>query len=143
MTNVSMYVYEDLSNYIQLYPGKQDDLNESPLCSFWLSDKNLVIVSNTREKVAGYRPDFSKSIVYFDGGDKAFVNYDDKFEPVIEVKFDYKKNLVKFSSEHFKHEFRCARYVGEKIKSDHVRGYILYDDSRPRLNLIMKANPKL
>lgn len=133
-----MYVYSELSDYIKLYPGKQDDLLENHLCAFLINEKNLIILSKNKKDVAKYKPDFSKSIVYFDGGEEEFSKYEPNFEYVTEVKYDLKKNMIKFEGTKFNHDFVCARYIGDKKLKNHVKGYILYDESRNRLNLIMK-----
>lgn len=90
MTNISMYVYEQLADYVQLYPKGQDKIVEDHMCAFWINGKNVVIINNNKKGVAGYRPDFSKSIVYFDGGEEGFKKYEDNFEPVVEIKRDRK-----------------------------------------------------
>jgi hypothetical protein len=132
-----MYIYKDLNEYIKLYRGKQDKVLEDHLCSLWINEKSVVLVNDIRKGAANYRPDFSKSIVYFDEGEEAFEKYEDKFEPVIEVKYDQKRNMIDFIGPKYTKSFACARYFGDKIEG-HIRGYMLYDDSRPRLNLIME-----
>lgn len=136
MTNVSIYTYENLQEYIKLYPKGQDKLTENHLSALWINKKTIVLVSDNRDKASTYRPDFSKSIVYFDGGEDAFEKYEPDFEPVVEV--IRKGNVIKFIGQEVEHELAIARSFGEPING-HVRGYILYDDSRPRLNLIMKS----
>lgn len=134
MTNASTYVYESLEDYVKLYPKGQDKLTENYLCSLWMNEKTVVFVGNNGEGTASYRPDFSKTIVYFDGGNKEFEKYSKDFEPVLEVK--KKGKTIKFIGKEKEINIYVAREFG-KSKDGYVFGYILYDDSRPRLNLIM------
>jgi hypothetical protein len=135
MTNASMYVYASLEEYIKLYPKGQDDIAENHLAALHIDKKTVVFVSDIRIGVAGYKPDFSKSMVYFDQGEKAFDKHASKFEPVVGVEII--KNMVVFSGQSVTKSLAVARSYGE-YKDGNVMGYILYDDTRPRLNLIMK-----
>jgi|SaaInlV_165m_DNA_1040744.scaffolds.fasta_scaffold02677_9 hypothetical protein len=139
MTNISMYVYEQLADYVQLYPKGQDKIVEDHMCAFWINGKNVVIINNNKKGVAGYRPDFSKSIVYFDGGEEGFKKYEDNFEPVVEIKRDRKS--ITFSGQEVAHSFAIARDVTQdgEYTLGNIKGYILYDESLSRLNLI--TNP--
>jgi hypothetical protein len=134
MVNASVYAYEVLEDYMKLYPKGQDIITETRLSALYINNKNIVFVSDIRSKVAGYRPDFSKSMVYFDGGEKSFDKYENEFEPVTDVKV--KDNMIIFYGKDVEHSFAIARQFGD-VKDDNVKGYILYDDSRPRLNIIM------
>lgn len=136
MTNASMYVYGDLEDYMLLYPKGQDILAESHLNSLFINKKSVVFVSETAKGVAGFRPDMSKSFVFFDQGEKAFERYEKDFEPVVEVKF--KDGFIIFYGQEVEHKFAAARQYGD-VKSGNVKGYILYDDTRPRANFIMNA----
>lgn len=137
MTNAATYVYEKLEDYVKIYPQGQDTLTENHLCSLWMDDKTIVLVGNNSEKTAKDRPDFSKSVVYFDGGDKEFKKYEDRFEPVLEV--IKKGNTIKVVGEKKELPLFVQREYGDaKENEGHVKGYILYDDSRPRINFIMK-----
>ena len=135
MTNAASYVYEKLDDYVKIYPKGQDEIAENHLCSLWMNDKSIVLVGNNSERVAKNRPDFSKSLVYFDGGDGEFEKYKADFEHVLEVKV--KGNTIEFIGKEKIRTLAVARSYG-KIVDGHVKGYILYDDSRPRVNLIMK-----
>jgi ethanolamine utilization cobalamin adenosyltransferase len=134
MVNASVYAYENLEEYMKLYPKGQDVITENHLSALYINNKSVVFVSDTRDKASGYRPDFSKSMVYFDNGEKAFEKYIDQFEHVTDVKV--KDNMIVFSGLEVDHIFAIARKVGD-IKNDNVRGYILFDDSKPRVNVIM------
>jgi len=142
MTNASVYVYDTLEEYMLFYPQGQDEVAESHLSSLWINNKNIVLVSDIRSGTAGYKPDFSKSLVYFDLGEKEFKKYEDNFEPIVEVEIEPKHNRVIFSGMEIQHTLAIARRVksGElNNKKRHIKGYILYDDTRPRVNLIIKA----
>jgi hypothetical protein len=134
MVNASVYAYELLEDYIKLYPKGQDVITENHLSALYINKKNVIFVSDNRSKVAGYRPDFSKSMVYFDGGELEFNKYESDFKPITDIKV--KDNMIVFYGKAVEHSFAIARQFG-KIKNDNVKGYVLYDDSRPRLNVIM------
>lgn len=136
MTNAASYVYEKLEDYVKLYPKGQDLISENHLCSLWMNDKSIVLVGNNSKRIAKSRPDFSKSLVYFDGGDDEFERYNSQFEHVVEVKVN--GNTVQFIGQSRVKTLAIARSYG-KITDGHVKGYILYDDSRPRINLIMNT----
>jgi hypothetical protein len=135
MANPSVYVYGSIEDYIKLYPAGQDDIHEQHLSALHINNKSIVLVTDTRKGAAGYRPDFSKSLVYFDGGEEAFEKHVDKFEHIVSV--EIKNNMVVFSGQVVKKSLAVARSYGD-VKDGNVSGYILYDDIRPRLNLIMK-----
>jgi hypothetical protein len=118
MTNASIYLYDTLEDYMLIYPKGQDIITENHLSSLWINEKNVVLVSDNRNEAAGYKPDFSKSLVYFDQGEKAFKKYEDQIE----------------------HSFAIARKIQKGFKNNkkfNVSGYILYDDAATRLNLII------
>ena len=140
MTNVSMYVYKGLEDYMLLYPGKQDKLTEDHLSALYISKKSVALVSDNKKGVAGYRPDLSKSLTYFDGGEKLWEEkYNEGFEPVVEVKIN--GDFVKFIGQVNSSSFTVAKFVGDAPMSSHVKGYILYDEEKMRLNLIMTPVP--
>jgi len=142
MTNASVYVYDTLEEYMLFYPQGQDVVTENHLSSLWINDKNIVLVSDTRSGTAGYKPDFSKSLVYFDLGEESFKQYEDKFEPIVEVEVEPKHNRVVFSGQTIQQTLAIARRVKSgdlNNRKRHVKGYILYDDSKPRVNLILKS----
>lgn len=135
MVNASVYAYENLIEYMKLYPKGRDKITENHLSALHINDKTVVLVSDTRDKSSGYKPDFSKSLVYFDSGEVAFKKYEDDFEPVTDVKVS--GNTLSFYGQTIEHSFTIARKFGD-ISDGNVMGYILYDDGRPRLNVIMK-----
>jgi len=134
MTNASMYVYNDLEDYMLLYPKGQDIITESHLDSLFINKKSVVFVSNNSKGVLGFKADFSKSFVFFDQGEEAFDRYEKDFEPVVEVKV--KNRNITFYGQEIEHTFYVARKYGT-VKDGHVKGYILYDDTKPRANFIM------
>ncbi len=134
MTNPSTYAYGSLEDYMLLYPNGQDIIAETHLSALHINKKSVVLVADTSEKVAGVRPDFSKSLVYFDHGEKAFEKYEKQFEPVVAVKVD--GDALVFEGQEITKELAIARKYGD-VKNGSVMGYILYDDTRPRLNVIM------
>ena len=97
MTNVSVYAYEDINSYMDLYPKGQDKITEDHLLSLWLSKKTIAFITDSREKVARYRPDISKSVLYFDGGEKEWERYNDGFEYILEVTI--KNNIITFTQD--------------------------------------------
>ena len=135
MANPSVYVYNSIEDYMKLYPAGQDDIHEQHLSALHIDKKSIVLVTDTRKGAAGYRPDFSKSLVYFDSGEEAFDKYVERFEPIVSV--EIKDNMVVFSGQEVQKSLAVARSYGN-AKDGNVAGYILYDDIRPRLNLIMK-----
>jgi len=143
MTNASMYVYDDLSHYMKLYPGSQDIIAENHLSGIMINDKTVALISDNHKGNAGYTPDFSKSLVYYEHGEEEFERMNDKhkanFEHVTEVQYDPKKGEIIFSGQETGKHFAVARKYGEKVfkKLSHVRGYILYDSVKQRVNLIM------
>lgn len=140
MTNVSFYAYKDVQEYMSLYPGGQDKLTEDHLSALFINKKNVVFVSDSKKDVAGYKPDFSKSIIYFDGGLDEWNNkYDDNFEPIVEVKIN--GSFVRFIGQEVAHEFVIAKFVGKIEEHCDVKGYILYDEEKTRLNLITNTVP--
>jgi hypothetical protein len=123
------------------YPKGQDELKENHLSALWINDKNIVLVSDNRTKTAGYKPDFSKSLVYFDQGEKEFEQYEDQFEPIVSVEADPKTNSIIFSGQEIEKSLAIARKVQRGFKSKrkvNISGYILYDDLSTRLNVILK-----
>jgi len=138
MTNASVYVYETLEEYMKLYPQGQDTISEEHLSALHINEKSIVLVAGGTNKAAGYRPDFSKSLVYFDGGEKAFEKYEKDFEPIVEV-IRSKDNVI-FVGQEVEKSLAIARAYnhGDEESIGHVRGYILYDTTRPRINLIMR-----
>lgn len=142
MTNASIYLYDTLQDYMIMYPKGQDIIKENHLSALWINKKNIVLVSDNRDDAAGYKPDFSKSLVYFDQGEKAFEKYEDQFEPIVSVEVDPKTNSVIFSGQEVEHSFAIARKIQKGFNNNkkfNIRGYILYDDVATRLNLI--TNP--
>jgi hypothetical protein len=140
MTNASIYLYDTLEDYMLIYPKGQDIITENHLSSLWINEKNVVLVSDNRNEAAGYKPDFSKSLVYFDQGEKAFKKYEDRFEPIVGVEINPKSNSVVFSGQKIEHSFAIARKIQKGFKNNkkfNVSGYILYDDAATRLNLII------
>jgi hypothetical protein len=143
MTNASMYVYDKLEDYMKLYPGTQDLIAENHLASIMINEKTVALISDTNKGTAGYRPDLSKSLIYFDQGEDDFEKINKKlkgnFEHVTEVQYDPKKGEIIFSGQETGKHFAVARKYGEdEYKGlNHVRGYILYDSTRLRVNLIM------
>lgn len=129
-----MYVYGDLEDYMLLYPKGQDIIAESHLNSLFINKKSVVFVSETAKGVAGFKPDLSKSFIFFDQGEKAWERYEKDFEHVVEVKVE--NGSIRFYGQEVEHSFAVARKYGN-VKNGHVKGYILYDDSRPRANFIM------
>ena len=97
MTNASVYLYDTLEDYMIIYPKGQDILTENHLCALWINKKSVVLVADNKDNAAGYKPDFSKSLVYFDQGEKSFEKYEDQFEPIVSVEVDPKTNSVIFS----------------------------------------------
>ena len=141
MTNASVYLYDTLEDYMIFYPKGQDELKENHLSALWINDKNIVLVSDNRTKTAGYKPDFSKSLVYFDQGEKEFEQYEDQFEPIVSVEADPKTNSIIFSGQEIEKSLAIARKVQRGFKSKrkvNISGYILYDDLSTRLNVILK-----
>ena len=63
MTNASIYLYDTLQDYMLIYPKGQDIVTENHLSALWINKKNIVLVSDNRDDAAGYKPDFSKSLV--------------------------------------------------------------------------------
>lgn len=140
MTNASVYLYDTLEDYMIIYPKGQDIVTENHLCSLWINNKSVVLVADNKDNAAGYKPDFSKSLVYFDQGDKAFEKYEDQFEPVVSVEVDPKTNSVIFSGQEVENSFAIARKLQRGFKNNkkfNVSGYILYDNIVTRLNIII------
>jgi hypothetical protein len=122
------------------YPKGQDELKENHLSALWINDKSIVLVSDNRAKTAGYKPDFSKSLVYFDQGEKEFEQFESQFEPVVSVEADPKTNSIIFSGQEIEKSLAIARKVQRGFKSKrkvNISGYILYDDLSTRLNVIL------
>lgn len=139
MTNVSVYAYKDVEEYMKLYPAGQDKLVEDHLSSLWINKKSIAFVSDSHKGVSGYRPDFSKSVIYFSEGEELWLNkYSKDWEPITGVQ--YKNGNVIFSGDEVEHKLFVAKYVGDK-ENGFVQGYILYDESRDRLNIIMESAP--
>lgn len=140
MTNASVYLYDTLEDYMIFYPKGQDELKENHLSALWINDKSIVLVSDNRAKTAGYKPDFSKSLVYFDQGEKEFEQFESQFEPVVSVEADPKTNSIIFSGQEIEKSLAIARKVQRGFKSKrkvNISGYILYDDLSTRLNVIL------
>tara|TARA_R110002033_G_scaffold87658_1_gene137792 strand:- start:4824 stop:5264 length:441 start_codon:yes stop_codon:yes gene_type:complete len=142
LTNASVYLYDTIEEYMIFYPKGQDELKETHLSSLWINDKSIVLVSDNRAKTAGYKPDFTKSLVYFDQGEEAFEKYEDQFEPIVSVEADPKTNSIVFSGQKIEQSLAVARKVqrgyGRSKSRINVSGYILYDDLTTRLNVILK-----
>ena len=123
------------------YPKGQDELKETHLSALWINDKSIVLVSDNRAKTAGYKPDFTKSLVYFDQGEELFEQYEDQFEPIVSVEAEPKTNSIVFSGQKIEKSLAIARKVQKGFKGKrriNVSGYILYDDLSTRLNVILK-----
>ena len=140
MTNASVYVYDTVKDYMTFYPNGQDVIREEHLSGIWINEKSVVFVSGEDAREAQGKPDFSKSLVYFDQGDKAFEKYEDQFEPVVSVEVDPKTNSVIFSGQEVENSFAIARKLQRGFKNNkkfNVSGYILYDNIVTRLNIII------
>jgi hypothetical protein len=142
LTNASVYLYDTIEEYMIFYPKGQDIVKENHLSALWINEKSIVLVSDNRVKTAGYRPDFSKSLVYFDLGEDEFKKYEDQFEPIVSVEADPKTNSIIFSGQKIEQSLAVARKVqkgyGKGKSRINVAGYILYDDLTTRLNVILK-----
>ena len=75
------------------------------------------LVADNKDNAAGYKPDFSKSLVYFDQGEKAFKKYEDQFEPIVSVEVDPKTNSVIFSGQEVENSFAIARKLQKGFKN--------------------------
>lgn len=142
MTNASVYLYDTLEDYMLIYPKGQDVVTENHLCALWINNKSIVLVADNKDNAAGYKPDFSKSLIYFDQGEKSFEKYEDQFEPIVSVEVDPKTNSVIFSGQEVENSFAIARKLQRGFKNNkkfNVSGYILYDNIATRLNII--TNP--
>ena len=99
-----------------------------------------VFVSGEDAREAQGKPDFSKSLVYYDGGEKSFEKYVDNFEHVVEICVDPKTNSVIFSGQEIQQKLAIARKLPREFKNKKltkISGYILYDKVTSRLNLII------
>lgn len=138
-----MYVYDNIKDYMLLYPGVQDIIAENHLSTLMINDRTVVLVGDTHKGTSGYKPDLSKSLVYYDQGEDEFNKYvkrfDKTFEYITDVQYDPNKGEIIFSGQAIGRHFAVARKIGiEKYKGlTHIRGYILYDEIKQRLNLIM------
>jgi|TARA_R100000951_G_scaffold93371_1_gene81888 hypothetical protein len=140
MTNASVYVYDTVKDYMTFYPNGQDVIREEHLSGIWINEKSVVFVSGEDAREAQGKPDFSKSLVYYDGGEKSFEKYVDNFEHVVEICVDPKTNSVIFSGQEIQQKLAIARKLPREFKNKKltkISGYILYDKVTSRLNLII------
>lgn len=146
MGNYSVYVYKTITDYMRLYPKGQPDISETHVEGMYLGNTKFVVVTDLKEKIAGYKPTMTKTLVYYNGGvDEFDKKYAKDLQHVTDVKYFIKNNAVEFEGESYGIKLPCAKYVGEKPDGDgfwfthdmRIEGTISFDEVRNRLNLIV------
>lgn len=147
MGNYSVYVYKTISDYMKLYPKGQPDSTETHVEALLVGNLKFVIITDLKEKVAGYKADTTKTLVYFNHGmekwEKTMAKYID-VQHVTDVKFTIKSKMVDFEGDGYGIRLPCAKYVGMLPEDGffthdvRVEGFILFDEVRNRLNLILE-----
>ena len=143
MGNYAVYVYKSISDYMLLYPKGQPDVSEMHVEAMLVGNTKFAVITDYKERVAGYKPDISKTLIYFNGGIKEFKKYDKDLQHVTDVKYNMKDNTVQFEGEDYGISLPCARFTGDKPEDGWfthnitVEGYILFDEVKNRLNLII------
>jgi hypothetical protein len=130
-----------------LYPKGQSNIAESAVDAVMIGDHKLAIISDTKEKVANYKPETSKTLTYYNGGITEFENkYSKGFEHVTDIVWNVKTNRVDFSGVNYSMWLPCAKHIGGKnspfqgkfLKNDkRIKGYVMFDEQHNRLNLIL------
>jgi len=147
MGNYSIYVYKTMNDYIKLYPVGQEDVSELTVEAMLVGSMKFAVISDQAKKAAGYKPELTKTLIYYNGGLKEFEKYakdsDEELQHVTDVKYYMKDNTVEFEGEDYGIKLPCARFVGDKPEEGwfthdiRIEGYIMFDELRNRMNLIV------
>ena len=143
MGNYAVYVYKATSDYMKLYPIGQPDVSEMHVEALLVGNTKFAVITDYKEKVAGYKPELNKTLIYHNGGLKEFKKYSKDLQHVTDVKYFMEDNTVGFEGEDYGIRLPCARFVGNKPDEGWfthdvgIEGYILFDEVRNRLNLIV------
>ena len=149
----SIYLYEDLNNYMLLYPKGTPLDEEMPIMGIFMYRpvSGIWIVVDAMKKIGPVSKNKSLNII-LNGirGFEKFKDEADKFEPINIIEYFYKEKQVVFRLEDQVKKFTVDKYVGDKISrgrikdftSPHVNveSYKFYDTARNRINFILNIS---
>jgi len=150
----SFYVYEDIEQYAKHYPTNTPLEQEAPILSWHIYPKKGVwVVVNLEHRLGRASMEHSLNII-LDGKkglermrtpDLIDINLDN-------IRYFYKNNVITFHSDEATYEYKCSRYVGDKISKGRFKDFFIssleistafYDEGRNRICLILTAPDSL
>jgi len=149
----SIYLYEDLNNYMKLYPKGTPIEEEMPIMGIFMYRpvSGIWIVVDALKKIGPVSKNKSLNII-LNGirGFEKFKDEADKFETVENLQYYYKERQIVFRLEDQVKKFTADRFIGTPISRGRIRdftsphipinSYKFYDVARNRLNFILNIS---
>ncbi len=148
----SIYLYEDVNSYMNLYPSGTPLEEEIPIMGIFMYRpiNGIWIIVDALKKIGTVSKKHSLNVI-LNGlrGFEKFKNEIDDFESVENLQYYYKERQVVFRLEDKVKKFTVDRFIGTpvsrgKIKdftSPHVaiNSYKFYDVARNRINFVLNT----